>query len=190
MSPRALVPTAAWLLSGSLLLGAPSRSPAAEPAESVPAAAVGDDPFSGTWDVKGITVDQKSGDTRVIEGHVVLTRKNDHWSASAELKTDFPTQGGPLHTDVIGKGEGRLAAGGLEGKAHTQLVIQTVPGVDTDFAFVPRNVGPRIQSDWKAQIRPDGTLVVELTNSPEKGETYSPTKTTLKGKRVDMPSEK
>lgn len=147
------------------------------------------DPFSGTYDVKGTTTDLTSGDVRRIEGHVVLTRKDDHWTAASELATDFPTHGGPVHTDVIGNGEGRQQDGRLEGTAKTQLVIGSVPGVDTGFAFVPRQVGPRIVSKWKAHIEKDGTLVVELSNSPEKGEKYSPTKTTLRGTRVEMPAK-
>jgi len=169
-------PTAALLL----FLSAPPT--AAETAAA-------DDPFSGTYDVKGMTTDVTSGDTRRIEGHIVLTKKGDGWAAASELETDFPTHGGPVRTDVIGTGKGVRKGEGLEGEAHTQLVIQTVPGVDTDFAFIPRQVGPRIVSKWKAHLAKDGTLVVELSNTPEKGEQYSPTKTTLKGVRVEMPAE-
>ena len=147
------------------------------------------DRFSGTYDVLGTTVDAKSGDTRRIEGHVVLTRKNGHYAAAAELETDFPTHGGAMRTDVIGTGGGRPSGAGLAGTADTQLVIQTVPGVDTGFAFIPRQVGPRLVSTWTAQLDADGTLLIELTNHGAKGEAYSPTKTTLRGKRVQMPRE-
>lgn len=178
---RPVVRSSALLLGSALLL-------AAGPARAEPKAA--SDPFSGTYDVKGVTVDQRSGDTRVIQGHVVLTRKNGVWAAAAELETDFPTHGGPMRTDVIGTGEGRLEGAALKGTAKTQLVIQTVPGVDTDFAFIPREVGPRLVSNWSAHLESDGTLVVELTNQAEEGEVYSPTRTTLKGVRVQMPKEK
>jgi hypothetical protein len=153
------------------------------------AAAQSEDRYSGTWGVRGMTTDLASGDQRRIEGHVVLAKKGDGWSASSELSTEFPTQAGAVHTDVIGNGEGVAKGDGLEGTAHTQLVIGAVPGVDTNFAFVPRQVGPRIVSKWKAHFEADGTLVVELTNEPEKGETYRPTKTVLKGNRVAMPSD-
>jgi hypothetical protein len=173
---------AAWLLAGSLL--APTPALAQEP--TMPA----EDPWSGTYQVTGLTVDQKSGDTRRIEGHVVLTRKGDAWVAAAELATEYPTLGGPVHTDVIGNGDGQLIGGRLAGTAHTQLVIQTVPGVDTDFAFIPRVVGPRLVSDWTARLDTDGSLLIELSNRGEEGEEYVPTKTTLKGKRVKMPTER
>jgi hypothetical protein len=175
-APRTISALALTLVAISV---PPAR--AAEPAAS--------DPYSGTYDVLGTTVDTRSGDTRRIEGHIVLTRKNGHYAAAAELETDFPTHGGALRTDVIGTGNGKPSGKGLAGSAETQLVMQTVPGVDTGFAFIPRQVGPRLVSTWVAHLETDGTLLIELTNQGAKGETYSPTKTTLRGKRVQMPQE-
>ena len=169
------------------LLGSISITTAALSASATDPAAA--DPFSGTYDVRGTTVDSRSGDTRLIEGHIVLTRKNGHYAAAAELQTDFPTQGGAMRTDVIGTGDGKPSGAGLAGSANTQLVIQTVPGVDTDFAFIPRQVGPRVVSTWVAHLEADGTLVVELTNHAAKGEAYAPTTTKLRGKRVAMPQQ-
>jgi len=167
-----------WLLAAALLL------------PGVAGAEAADDPWSGTYQVQGYTVDQRSGDTRRIEGHVVLTRKDDHWIAAAELKTQFPSHGGSVSADVIGRGDGKLQGKALVGTAQTQLVMQTVPGVDTGFGFVPREVGPRLVSDWNARWEREGELTVEMTNRGEEGEDYSPTKTTLKGRRVAMPSDK
>lgn len=168
----------AWLLAAGLLLPGVAASESAE------------DPWSGTYQMQGFTVDQRSGDTRRIEGHVVLTRKSDHWIAAAELRTEFPSHGGAVRADVIGRGDGRLQGEALVGTAQTQLVMQTVPGVDTSFGFVPREVGPRLVSDWTARWQSEGELAVEMTNRGEEGEDYSPTKTTLKGRRVAMPSDK
>lgn len=175
-APRTI---SALVLALVAIAAAPAR--AAEPATP--------DPYSGTYDVLGTTVDTRSGDTRRIEGHIVLTKKNGHYAAAAELATDFPTEGGAMRTDVIGTGEGKPSGKGLAGSASTQLVIQTVPGVDTDFAFIPRQVGPRLVSTWIAHLEADGTLLIELTNHGAKGEVYSPTKTTLRGKRVQMPQK-
>lgn len=181
--------SAAWLLAAALLVPtvAPAQEPPA-PAEA-PGAVPAEDPWSGTYDVTGLTVDQRSGDTRRIEGHVVLTRRGEVWKAAADLETEYPTHGGPVRSDVIGSGEGVLEEGRLVGTANTQLVVQTVPGVDTDFLYVPRVVGPLLVSDWTARLERDGTLLVELSNRGEEGEDYSPTKTTLKGRRVKMPAE-
>jgi hypothetical protein len=158
----------------------------AEPARAADAAV---DPFSGTYTVVGTTVDVQSGDTRRIEGHLVLTLKDGRYAAASELSTEFPSHGGPVHTDVLGNGDGDRKGDVLSGTAHTQLVIQTVPGVDTNFAFIPRQVGPRLVSSWTAHLEPDGTLVVELANQAEKGEKYRPTTTTLRGKRVPEPEK-
>jgi hypothetical protein len=167
-----------------LLLALALLLPGAAPAD--PSA----DPWSGTYEVQGLTVDQRSGDTRRIEGHVVLTRKGDQWMAAAELKTEFPSHGGSVRADVIGRGDGKLQGEALVGTAQTQLVMQTVPGVDTNFGFVPREIGPRLVSDWAARWEREGELTVEMTNRGEEGVDYSPTKTTLKGRRVAMPSDK
>lgn len=175
-----------WLLAGALLL--PTAAP--WPAVAGESGAAAADPWSGTYDVTGLTVDQRTGDTRVIRGHVVLTRKGEGWAAAAELETEYPSHGGPVRADVIGRGDGVARGGGLVGTAHTQLVIQTVPGVDTQFAFIPRTVGPRLVSDWTARLEREGALAVELTNRGEEGEEYSPTRTTLRGRRVAMPSER
>lgn len=183
MTPQLLRPSlpAVSLFASILIAIAPLGATAADPAAT--------DPFSGTYDVRGTTVDSKSGDTRRIDGHLVLTRKNGHYAAVAELQTDFPTHGGAVRTDVIGTGDGEPSGSGLAGSANTQLVIQTVPGVDTDFAFIPRQVGPRVVSTWVAHLEADGTIVVELTNRGAKGEDYASTTTTLRGKRVPMPQQ-
>ena len=154
---------------------------------AAPAAA--DDPFSGTYEVKGMTTDVRSGDTRRIDGHIVLTLKGEVYRAASELTTDFPTPGGAVHADVIGTGEGKREGDTLKGSAHTQVVMQTAPGVDPNFAFIPRQVGPRIRSTWTARLEKDGTIVVELSNKPEKGEQYRETTTKLRGTRVAMPGE-
>jgi hypothetical protein len=183
---------AAGLLASALLLPvgpARAQGPAAPGAPPAVGAAPADDPWSGTYEVTGLTVDQRTGDTRRLDGRIVLTRRGDVWKAAAELETEYPTHGGALRSDVIGTGEGRLEGDRLVGTASTQLVMQTAPGVDTDFAYVPRVVGPRLVSDWSARLAPDGTLLVDLSNRGEAGEEYSPTRTTLKGRRVRMPSE-
>ena len=146
-----------------------------------------DDPFVGTYDVVGVTTNVRSGDTRKIAGHVVLSKSGEEYRAASQLATDYPTAGGAVHADVVGTGEARLEGGMLKGTARTQLVLQKVPGVDTNFAFVPREVGPRIASTWTARLDKDRTLVVELSNRPAKGEQYSATTTKLRGTRVAMP---
>ena len=144
--------------------------------------------FVGAWETKGTTTDIARGDTRTLEGMVVITEKDGVFSVTSELRTQFPTEGGPVMAEVIGTGRGERDGNLLGGTAETQLVLGGVPGVAPGFAFIPRNVGPRITSTWTGHFRRDGTLVVELENVAAEGEQYSPTRTTLYGTRAAGPT--
>lgn len=160
-----------------------ASGPGDAPVEAAPPPAEG---FAGSWSVKGITQDLTRGDSRRIEGMIVLSEKEGLYNGKSDLRTKFPSEGGAVDADVIGTATGRLDGNVLGGTAETQLVLGTVPGVETEFAFIPRQVGPRITSDWTAHFRRDGTLVVQLENQPAPGEaTYRPTRTTLYGTRTE-----
>ena len=180
----ALFLAALWMPSTLSLVGCESER---EPPDRAPASEVADaaDPFSGTYRVKGLTADVTRGDTRRIEGIIVLTEKGGTYSTSAELETKYPSAGGPVDAQVIGTGGGERSGDVLRGTAETQLVMSTVPGVDTGFAWVPRAVGPRLVSTWEASFRKDGRLVVKIRNKPAEGEDYLPTMTTLYGTRIE-----
>lgn len=143
-------------------------------------------PISGLYDVSGTTrAINGPGDERRIAGTVVLKQTGDTYSATFKLDTTFPGAEDPVQADVIGQGEGTVEGRSLRGTARTQLVVSTVPGVDTDFAFVPRIVGARLVSTATTEIAPDGSLVIELENQPAEGEhDYLPTRTRLTGRRV------
>lgn len=169
-------------LAGLLLIGCgePSSEPPAVSAPAEPA------PISGLYDVRGVTRSlQGPGAERRIAGTVVLRQQGDRYLATFKLDTTFPGVDEPVQADVIGSGEGSIDGRSLSGTAHTQLVVSTVPGVDTDFAFVPRIVGARIVSNSKTEIAPDGSVVIELLNQPAEGEhDYLPTRTRLTGRRI------
>jgi hypothetical protein len=150
-------------------------------------ASSGSDPFVGSYRVKGRTTDVVHGDTRRIDGIIVITEAEGVYATNAELETKYPSAGGPVDAQVIGIGDGARRGDQLQGITQTQLVMSTVPGVDTAFAWVPRTVGPRLVSTWEARFRRDGTLVVEIRNEPAEGVEYSPTTTTLYGTRIDEP---
>ena len=136
--------------------------------------------------MKGVTRPlQGDGEERRIAGTVILKQTGEAYSATFELDTTFPGASEPVKADVIGRGEGTIEGRTLRGTTHTQLVVSTVPGIDTGFAFVPRIVGARIASTSVTEIEPDGSLVIELENQPEEGEEdYLPTRTRLTGRRV------
>jgi hypothetical protein len=85
---------------------------------------------------------------------------------------------------VIGKGEGKVEGRTLTGTAHTQVVVASVPGVDPNFAFIPRQVSTRLISDSVTTIARDGSVTIQTDSRGEEGEEYSPTRTTLRGSRI------
>lgn len=157
-----------------------------EPEAPDVAAAADPVPISGLYDVRGVTKPmQGPGDGRRIAGTVVLKQQGDRYTATFKLDTTFPGLEDPVQADVIGNGEGTVEGRTLRGSTQTQLVVSTVPGIDTDFAYVPRIVGARIVSTAITKIEPDGSVVIELENQPADDEPdYMPTRTRLTGRRV------
>ena len=148
-------------------------------------AVAGGDPFPGSYRVSGHTTDIRSGDTRRIEGIVVLSRAREgYYTAKSDLETKYPSEAGPVDAHVIGTGTGRPSGDAVVGTAETQLVLGAVPGLGAEFALAPRTVGPRLLSTWTAKFRKDGSLLVEVENRGEAGENYSPTRTKLMGARI------
>lgn len=141
--------------------------------------------ISGVYDVSGVTVDLRNGNRRDISGTVVLDADGDGYTATYELSTAFPTQQGALQADVIGEGSGEIRGRLLIGDARTQVIVSTVPGVDPGFAFVPRTTTTRIVNQSVTTLGADGSVEIDIENRPAEGETYAPTRTTLKGHRID-----
>ena len=142
-------------------------------------------PIPGMYRVEGATVDKASGERRDISGTVILAVEGDEYTATFHLATTFPGSGTePIAAEVIGKGEGRVEGRKLTGTAHTQVVVASVPGVDPNFAFIPRQVSTRLISDSVTTIARDGSVVIQTESRGEEGENYAPTKTTLKGQRI------
>jgi hypothetical protein len=139
---------------------------------------------AGMYEIEGSTADQGGGREREITGTILLAEEGARYRASFNLETEYPSREGPVRADVIGKGDGTIEQGELVGQAETQLVMATVPGVDTKFAFVPRLLGPRIVSTTVGRFTEDGTLVIEIRSEGLPGEEYVPTRTVLRGKRV------
>jgi hypothetical protein len=177
----------AALVTGALAL-AMACGPPSEP-ESAPDSAHEAEPFSfgGRYHVTGVTIDQATGAQRPIQGTIVLNEVEggSRYTSHVELETLFPGSDA-VAAEVVGTGEGDVSGRRLVGTAETQLVAASVPGVDTGFAFVPREVGQRIRSSAIAEIKDDGTVSLEIHNEPAEGEAeYTPTKTLLVGYRAE-----
>ena len=140
--------------------------------------------IAGTYRVTGFTVEKETGNQREISGTVIMSQEGDHYTSTFNLTTLFPTPDGALQSDVIGKGEGTIEGRILRGTATTQIVMAQVPGVDAQFAFIPRFVGPRLVSTTSGRLGEDGLLTVEIESDPAEGEAYTPTRTTVSGVRI------
>jgi hypothetical protein len=141
-------------------------------------------PIAGMYQVSGSTIVIGSSDKRTLSGKIILAEQEGQYTATFNLTTTFPVGGDALPAKVIGKGEGTIQGRELTGTAETQLVIATVPGVDTAFAYVPRTVTTRIVSTSTTTIAADGSVAIQIENQPAAGEQYQPTRTTLRGHRV------
>ncbi len=168
----------AWLAI-LVACGAPEPKSASETVEGEEV------PIAGMYRVQGATVDKATGEKRDIGGTVILAVEGDGYTATYHLTTTFPGTGtDPVSAEVIGKGEGRIEGRTLTGTARTQLVVATVPGVDPNFAFIPRQVSTRLVSDSVTTIARDGSVTIQTDSQGEAGEEYAPTRTTLRGTRI------
>ena len=131
-----------------------------------------------------MTIGVEDGSQRPIHGVVNLVVEDDRYTAHVELETHFPGSDA-VAASVVGAGEGTVTGHVLEGQTDIQLVAASVPGVDVGFAFVPREVGPRIVSRSRAEFFADGSVRIDLENEPQPGQDYRPTRTHLVGHRSE-----
>ena len=173
-------------LSICFALAATACGGSGEPTGDEPAAAAASaEPIaiSGIWEVEGVTTTLKTGQKRDISGTVVMAQSGSSYTATFDLDTTFPGADADLSADVIGVGKGEISGRTLTGTAETQLVAGTVPGVDSQFAFIPRMVSTRIESSSTATVNDDGSITIQIENNPAEGEDYLATHTSLTGRR-------
>lgn len=181
MASRAAPPhlgRAHWLLLASLLLPAcgPSEVSAPPPDEKPE--------ISGMYRVRGLTTVIGTNQSREISGTVILVQNGSSYTATFDLKTNYPGPDGALRADVIGTGEGRIEGSSLKGSTQTQILASRVPGLDPGFTLVPHSFGVRVVSNAEGTIKSDGSLEFHLENRGAKGEAYIPTRTSVTGVRV------
>ena len=139
---------------------------------------------SGSYEVKGVTTELRSGATRDIQGMLILAQTGNAYTASFHMNTLYPTADGTLPAEVVGQGDGTIEGNELTGTAEIQLIFGIVPGAAAQFPLAPRIYGPRLVSASSGSITADGTLSFETTNEGAEGEEYPPTRTTVSGARV------
>jgi hypothetical protein len=145
-------------------------------------------PTSGVYEMKGVTVDSATGTKRPIQGTIVVRVDGERYTTNVEFSTLYPGSEATA-ARVTGTGEGKVEGSRLVGESHTQLTVTSAPGVDVGFAYVPREVSPRIRSTSTASFFADGSVRVEIENVAEEGSDYSPTRTSMTGNRRKEPAE-
>jgi hypothetical protein len=141
---------------------------------------------SGAYRVSGKTIEKGTTNSRSLDGTIILVQEGNGYTATFDLQTELPTpEGATAHAQVVGKGDGTVKGTALQGTATTQIVWAAVPGVDSQFAYVPKRFGPRLSSESKAQLQADGTLLIEIDSKGVGDSEYRPTHTTLRGVRVN-----
>lgn len=171
------------LLGGVLLAG---LAPGCGSGDSLPGvSATRSQPvLSGTYRVEGVTTVLATGDSRPIEGSVILVQDGDTYTATFHLSTTFPSADGNINAQVIGKGEGRVEGERLVGTAETQILNAMLPGIDAKFPFLPQMYGPRVVSTSVGELKPDGSIELEIETRAAEGERYANTRTTMRGSRA------
>ena len=164
----------------ALLLGCGSGSETTpDVAADQPAA-----PIAGTYRVSGTTVDKATGSERGVAGTIILKTEGDGYTTTFSLNTTLHGSGEAQKAELIGHGEGTVEGRTLSGMAETQMIVALVPGVDAGFGMLPRVATARIVNKSEADIGADGSVRIEIESDPAPGEEYSPTRTTLRGKRI------
>ena len=134
--------------------------------------------------MSGTTVDKSTGSERGVSGTIIVKAEGSTYTSTFSLNTTLHGSGEPQKAELIGHGEGRVEGRELIGTAETQLIVALVPGVDAGFGMLPRMATARIVNSSEASITPDGNVRIEIESNPAPGEDYSPTRTTLRGKRI------
>lgn len=187
---RSRRPAVRWIPIGALsavLLGCGESEPPAPP--DLPDVGAAPPAISGTYDVSGTTVEAATGARRGVSGTVIVLAAEDGatYKTSFHLSTTLTGHGQPQRAELVGTGDGTIDGATLEGTAETQLIVALVPGVDAGFGLMPRAVTTRIANRSRAVVAPDGSVEISIESQALPGEEgYAPTRTTLRGRRVDV----
>ena len=147
--------------------------------------------MSGTYTVKGVTVQAVSGRQREISGTLGLRIEQGRYDVEFELETTAPDLEGNVPVQVRGGGRGLLVGNILTGTTEQWMTLVPPPGgleaIDLTAAL-PEQAGHKIVSASRASFDDDGAFEIVIENYPAPGEQYEPSMTVLTGHRSDAGS--
>jgi hypothetical protein len=129
---------------------------------------------------------EEAADVLDIAGTITIVQEGSTFTSHSEFKTLTPGTD-IVPAKVLGTGNGVIEGSKLTGTGDNQLQSSSVPGLDVDFGMIPhQKVSQSIRSKWTAEVSGDGTIKLVSDNTAAEGEPdYSPTQTTLEGRRVE-----
>ncbi|HSD30081.1 MAG TPA: hypothetical protein VLL75_22465 [Vicinamibacteria bacterium] len=172
--------------AGLLALACGAAEPEADPTAAAEEPGAG--AYAGRYQVSGYTTVRRSGHKRRIQGTVIIARSAAEaeapYTATFDLETEFETPDGPIQADVIGSARAAYEEDGLAGTAETRILMASIPGLDPSFPWIPGRLGPRVVSKFRMEPAPeeDG-FRIEIETEAAPGESYEPTRTTLRARR-------
>lgn len=169
-----------------LALCACSPSDGAPSVDSAPPSSIDGAAVSGSYTVRGVTVQAVSGRQREIEGSLELRVASDRYDVTFELDTTAPDLEGQVPVHVRGEGRGFLVGEVLTGTTEEWMTLVPPEGgleaVDLG-AELPERAGRKIVSASRASFDQDGAFEIVIENFPAPGEQYEPSMTVLTGRR-------
>jgi hypothetical protein len=143
---------------------------------------------AGSYAVRGVTVQARTGSQREIAGDLALRIDGDRYEVDFELSTTAPDLEGNVPVVIRGTGRGFLVGGLFTGTTeewmHLQTDATTLAEVDLG-ATLPARAGIKIVSSSQGRVSPEGVLQIVLQNEPAPGGArYVPSVTTLEGRRL------
>jgi hypothetical protein len=143
---------------------------------------------SGTYVVRGVTVQAQTGQQREIEGTLQLSVDGNRYDVSFDLATVAPDGGEPVPVQVRGTGRGLVVGGIFTGTAEEWMSL-AIPMEESAGVALPEQAGREIVSTSQGSFDADGSFHVLLQNELRRGEGYAPSITVLAGRRRPAPAD-
>ena len=143
--------------------------------------------IAGIYELDGSTTVEGSVDQFHITGKLLIRQQGRKCTTSVEGRFQrVAGDQGPAAFAMIGTGDAELTGRRFHGVSLLQTLVSEVPGMDVSAPWIPRKMGPKLETIADGEVLEDGTIVVELrsTQTGEGFELPEGRKTVLRATRV------